>query len=176
MKPRGPLMMEHRIIEKVLHVVNDKITIMNEKNYDPFFIDAIVDFIRTYADRTHHGKEEDILFKELEKKELDTTNKALMLELIDEHIQARNKVKQIIELNKKFKKGDTTVFSEIVAILKWLISFYPIHIKKEDDVFFPDTEIYFTNDELDKMLSNFWEFDRLMIHEKYQNFLKEISQ
>ena len=32
---------------------------------DPVFIDTAVDFIRTYADRCHHGKEEDLLFKAL---------------------------------------------------------------------------------------------------------------
>jgi len=37
---------------------------------NPLFIDIAVDFIRMYADRTHHGKEEDILFRDLEKKSL----------------------------------------------------------------------------------------------------------
>jgi len=35
---------------------------------DTAFIDTAVDFIRTYADRCHHGKEEDIRFRELKKK------------------------------------------------------------------------------------------------------------
>ena len=37
---------------------------------NPLFIDIAVDLIRMYADRTHHGKEEDILFRDLEKKSL----------------------------------------------------------------------------------------------------------
>ena len=36
---------------------------------DPVFIDTAVDFIHTYADRCHHGKEEDILFKALAAKD-----------------------------------------------------------------------------------------------------------
>ncbi len=70
MLPRGPLMTEHRLIEKMLTIIDKRVSIMQEKNeIDPVFIDSAVDFIRTYADRTHHGKEEDILFRELEKKE-----------------------------------------------------------------------------------------------------------
>ncbi len=71
MKPRGLLMIEHRLIEKVLIVAKQKAISMTEIDYNPIFIETIVDFIKTYADRTHHGKEENILFVELAKKKLD---------------------------------------------------------------------------------------------------------
>jgi len=50
------------------------------------------------------------------------------------------------------------------------------HIKKEDAVFFPNTEKYFTADELDRMLEEFWEFDRKMIHEKYRKLVVGLDQ
>jgi len=56
----------------------------------------------------------------------------------------------------------------IKAVVFWLAEFYPRHIPKEDLVFFPDTEKYFSPGELDALLRDFWEFDRKMIHEKYQ--------
>ena len=68
MKPRGPLMIEHRLIEKVLRVAKTIALGMDEGHYDPVLINGTVDFIVTYADKTHHGKEEDILFRELESK------------------------------------------------------------------------------------------------------------
>ena len=71
MKPRGPLMIEHRLIEKMLTVINDQMSVMRKQNrIDPVFIDAAVDFIRIYADRTHHGKEENILFRDLATKKM----------------------------------------------------------------------------------------------------------
>ncbi len=39
-----------------------------------------------YADRTHHGKEQDILFRDLEKKELSPNHTKIMGELLEEHI------------------------------------------------------------------------------------------
>lgn len=176
MKPRGPLMIEHRLIEKVLSVAKQKAMSMTEMDYKPIFIETIVDFIRTYADRTHHGKEEDILFAELAKKKLDADNLRIMNELTEEHKQARAKVKEIVELNEKYKSGDRTVVPVITNKVIWLAGFYPVHIKKEDAVFFPDTEKYFNQAELDSLLKRFYEFDRNMIHEKYQNVLKVISQ
>ena len=71
MKPRGPLMIEHRLIEKMFALVREEVQqVKNGKRLDPIFVDTVVDFIRTYADRTHHGKEEDILFRDLEKKSM----------------------------------------------------------------------------------------------------------
>ena len=176
MKPRGPLMIEHRLIEKMLKVAGRELeAIKNNRTADPVFIDALVDFIRTYADRTHHGKEEDILFRELENKALSDKDKISMQELIDEHISARKAVKELVELNKKYSDGDFSSIDGIIEKLGFLINFYPEHIKKEDRVFFPETEKYFSDEELDKMLNDFWDFDRKMIHEKYNRLYESLS-
>ncbi len=41
------------------------------------------------------------------------------------------------------------------------------HIEKEDKRFFPASMGYFSQAEQDAMLEEMWEFDRGMIHEKY---------
>jgi hemerythrin-like domain-containing protein len=168
-------MMEHRLIEKMLVVADRKAATMDEHSYDPIFVDTIVDFIKTYADRTHHGKEENILFVDLGKKELNMTDKLTMSELINEHRQAREKVARIVELNERYKGGERAIVGQIKEIIAWLASFYPVHIKKEDDRFFPDTEKYFDEKEMDEMLERFWEFDRDMIHEKYRKLYESLS-
>ena len=67
MQARGPLMIEHRLIEKMLSLIKDTLVQIESTNkVDPLLVDTAVDFIRMYADRTHHGKEEDILFREFE--------------------------------------------------------------------------------------------------------------
>jgi hemerythrin-like domain-containing protein len=168
-------MIEHRLIEKLLKVAAGLADGLTQKTYDPVLIDSIVDFIKVYADRTHHGKEEDILFHKLSEREVAGNDLAMMNELIDEHKQAREKVKAIVELNERCRNGDKNVVSQIKEIILWLADFYPVHIEKEDKQFFPKSEKYFSNDELDTMLENFWTFDRNMIHEKYQSMLKAIS-
>lgn len=176
MKPRGPLMIEHRLIEKMLIIAGKELeAIRKNKKVNTVFIDTLVDFIRTYADRTHHGKEEDILFKELEKKTLNEKDKKGMKELIEEHITARRVVKELVESKVKYIDGDSNSINTIIDKLTFLINFYPEHIRKEDKAFFPDTEIYFSNDELESMLNKFWEFDRNMIHEKYNSLYESLS-
>ena len=58
MQARGPLMIEHRLIERMILLIKDAL-LQIEVTYkaDPVFVDLAVDFIRIYADRTHHGKE-----------------------------------------------------------------------------------------------------------------------
>ncbi len=170
-------MIEHRLIEKMLIIANKElVNIKNNKTVDSIFIDTLVDFIRIYADRTHHGKEEDILFKELDNKKLNDKDKKGMQELIDEHIAARKIVKELVEAKTKYIEGDSKSINTIIDKLTFLINFYPVHIKKEDKVFFPDTEKYFSNEELDKMLNDFWDFDKKMIHEKYNKLYESLSK
>jgi len=91
MQARGPLMIEHRLIEQMLTVIQRTLEHAEQTQaIDPCFVDTAVDFIRVYADRTHHGKEEDILFRELRKKPLSNEDRLLMDELIEDHIFSRN--------------------------------------------------------------------------------------
>ena len=177
MKPRGPLMIEHRLIEKVLAIVRKEAeAISGRKMLDPVFVDTVVDFIRTYADRTHHGKEEDILFKALAAKKLAPAHDAMMRKLVDDHVWARGTVGELVKAKSSFVAGDTGASAIVAAKLIALADFYPRHIRLEDEEFFPATEAYLTPVELDAMLKAFWEFDRAMIHEKYRKLYEMLAK
>jgi hemerythrin-like domain-containing protein len=177
MKPIGPLMWEHRLIEKMLvsmmkHV--DKIE--KSKKVNPLVIDVAVDFVRMYADRTHHGKEEEILFRDLAKKELTPELKKIMQELFDEHVWGRKTTAMLVAAKDEYLQGDEKKLTEVIDLARQLGNFYPKHIEKEDKHFFYPCQEYFSNEEQDKMLAEFWEFDRKMIHEKYNKVFTEYAQ
>lgn len=169
MQARGPLMIEHRLIERLLVLIRDALEkTASSGKIDPLFVDTAVDFVRTYADRTHHGKEEDILFRELNQRPLSADDRRVMKELVQEHMFGRQTLKAIVDANTRYRNGDRAAIDEITANLRTLIDFYPRHIAKEDKHFFPAARTYFTDDEEQNMLAEFQEFDRKMIHEKYQ--------
>ncbi|MCK9362009.1 MAG: hemerythrin domain-containing protein [Syntrophales bacterium] len=173
MQARGPLMIEHRLIERMLSVIKGVLAKIESKHtVDPVFVDIAVDFIRVYADRTHHGKEEDILFRELNKKALKAEDSQIMKELIKEHLFGRQTTQALVEANNLYRKGDETALADIAANFKTLAEFYPRHIEKEDKIFFPSSRTYFTDEEDQAMLAEFWEFDRNMIHEKYKSLVE----
>jgi hemerythrin-like domain-containing protein len=168
MQARAPLMIEHRLIERMIVQIKRILSqIEKEEKVDPVLVDLTVDFIRTYADRTHHGKEENILFRDLKEKELSKEDRRLLNELIEEHVLGRKTTKKIIEANSRYRNGDESALAEIASNLRILVDFYPKHIEKEDKIFFPSARMYFSEQEDQAMLNEFWEFDRKMIHEKY---------
>ena len=67
MLPIAPLMIEHRLIERMIRLmgreiarIRDNIAVGQEFAFvDAKLIDTAVDFMKTYADQVHHGKEED---------------------------------------------------------------------------------------------------------------------
>ena len=177
MQARGPLMIEHRLIERMIALFKKTLGQIDQaRKVDPVFIDTAVDFFRIYADRTHHGKEENILFRELDKRPLSPEDRRIMNELIQEHVFGRNTTKALVEANEQYRKGDEAALASISEKLKILIDFYPRHIEKEDKAFFPAARSYFTNEEDQAILAEFWEFDRKMIHEKYMNLVEELER
>jgi hemerythrin-like domain-containing protein len=177
MQARGLLMIEHRLIERMLSVIRIALSrIESKQDIDPIFVDIAVDFIRIYADRTHHGKEEDILFRELRNKSLSTEDQKIMDELIYDHVLGRQTTKELVSANNRYRTGEETAFTDIVSKLKALIEFYPKHIEKEDKKFFPSSRSYFTDEEDQTILKEFYEFDRKMIHEKYKLVVDELEK
>jgi len=176
MQARGPLMIEHRLIERMISIIKAALTqIELTQEVDPVFVDTAVDFIRTYADRTHHGKEEDILFRDLGKRDLSSDDQRVMQELIDEHVFGRQTTKALVEANTRYRNGDKTALTDITSRLRTITEFYPKHIEKEDKVFFPSCRAYFTDKQDQEMLAEFWEFDQKMIHEKYKSVVEGLE-
>ncbi len=177
MQARGPLMIEHRLIERMLAVIQYAL-VRAEKTgkIDPLFVDHAVDFIRTYADRTHHGKEEDILFRDLNNKKLSEADRRVMNELIEEHVLGRSTTKALVEANTRYRKGEASALGDIVRCLRTLVDFYPRHIEKEDRTFFPAARAYFSEAEDQAMLAEFRDFDRKMIHDKYRSVVDGLEK
>jgi hemerythrin-like domain-containing protein len=172
----GMLMIEHRLIERMLIVIKDALTKIEFKHeIDPVFVDIAVDFIRVYADRTHHGKEEDILMRELKKKTLSPADQQVMNELIREHVLVRQTTALISSANDRYRNGDDIALIVIANNLKTLIEFFPKHIEKEDKKFYPASRTYFTDEEDEAMLAEFGELDRKMVYEKYKAVVEKLE-
>jgi len=170
-------MIEHRLIERMIVLIKDAIAqIQSSGKADPLFVDTAVDFIRTYADHTHHGKEEDILFRELDKRPLSHEDRRVMNELIQEHVFGRQMTKALVDANTRYRNGDAAALAEITEKLLTLVTFYPKHIEKEDKVFFPAARSYFSDAEDQGMLAEFREFDQKMIHEKYKAVVNALEK
>jgi hemerythrin-like domain-containing protein len=173
MLPAGPLMKEHRLIERMIPLLQaerKRISSTNEPDAD--FLMRAVDFFRTYADRCHHGKEEDILFAELEKMTLQEDHARVMKELMDEHVLARTSVRGLIDARKRFLDGEASAAEEIMALIDALVELYPMHIEKEDKDFFIPVMDYFPKKAQLDMLHRFFDFDEHLVHNVYRDVVE----
>jgi hemerythrin-like domain-containing protein len=184
MQPIGPLMIEHRLIERLLLLVQrefqrirDNIAVDPEFAFvDLEFIDTAVDFIRTYADRCHHGKEEDILFKAMAEKDLSPEHRRTMEDLIKEHAWARETTAGLVKAKDGYLMEKPGALNDLMDHLEKLVEFYPRHIDKEDKHFFIPCMTYFSDAEKTELLARMYEFDRLLIHEKYRGLVEGMEQ
>lgn len=177
MQPIGPLMKEHRLIEKFIGIMSKELEkIKQERQADVDFIEKVLDFIKIYADKCHHGKEEQILFLRLDKKPLISEHHRTLQELLAEHKYARGVVNNLQQAKVRYSEGNVDSIPSIMEAMEELILFYPRHIEKEDKHFFLPVMNYFSPAEQEKMLADFWEFDRTLIHDTYKNLLTELSK
>jgi hemerythrin-like domain-containing protein len=175
--PAGPLMAEHRVIERMLAILERQLMLVaREGCIDPAIVDTATDFIRTYADRCHHGKEEDILFRRLAEKSLDAGVAQTMAGLIEDHVRGRQLTRSLVEANERYRAGDEPALNGIESCMRELVAFYPAHIEKEDRHFFKPCLEYFTDEEKAAMLADFEEFDRALIHQKYRGIVEDLER
>ena len=183
MQPIAPLMIEHRLIERMVGLMRQELeriraNVLIDPEFafvDPVFIDTAVDFLRVYADRCHHGKEEDILFAELANKELASDLKKILAELTEEHVRAREYTKALVKAKEDYLRQEPEAVNQLLSYLDKLTAMYPKHIITEDQHFFIPCMEYFTAAEKDAMLEKMWEFDRRMIHERYEGVVSAIE-
>ncbi len=176
MLPVGPLMIEHRLIERMILLIGaEAARIKKEKDADPAFIDTAVDFVKSYADKLHHGKEEDILFRQLASKSLSPDHSKMLKNLLDEHVIGRKTTAELVAAKERYVKGDLSAVNDIIAKMEKLADMYPKHIEKEDKHFFLEVMKYFDKKELDAMLQESNDFDRNFMNRRYGDIVDHLE-
>ncbi|MAH03197.1 hypothetical protein CMI39_00210 [Candidatus Pacearchaeota archaeon] len=119
---------EHKNILKLTEFIEKECE--SEKDIDKDFFIKVVYFIRNYADKFHHAKEEDILFVELSKDEVQLHCNPID-QMLHEHEQGRNFVKEteigIMQSNNK----------KIIENMQGYVNLIREHIYKEDNILYP---------------------------------------
>lgn len=176
MQPIGPLMHEHRDIERVIVLMQQENGyIASGKDPDPARIDELCAIMREFADRCHHGKEEDILFRELNKKELSPEHRRIMDDLVKDHVDAREMVQALQSAKDEFQRGNHRAVVAIQAQLEKITGLYPEHIAKEDKEFFHPCMDYFDPEEQQAMLEEYEAFEKRMNHDDWLARIKALE-
>ena len=176
MLPIAPLMIEHRLIERMAAVMETQAeSLQAGQELDLRFIPEVVDFMRTYADRTHHGKEEDILFKVLKGKKLSGEHRRTLERLEQDHVRSREMVSKLAALGEEHVHGSPSAAYHASMLMKDLVTLYQGHLKLEDQGFFVPVMEYLNEGERRSMLEEFRDFDARMVHERYGKAVERLG-
>jgi len=138
-KPTEILEEEHHVIQKVVAVMMVLVErLEGGKDVKEEIVGNIVEFMRIFGDKCHHGKEETHLFPLLGERGVPMTGCPIAI-LIHEHERGRSLVKQLSEAGTAYANGDGSSKDVLVKSLKGLTELYPNHIWKEDYLLFPMT-------------------------------------
>jgi hemerythrin-like domain-containing protein len=139
---------------------------------------GLIEFFRIFADKCHHGKEEQYLFKELEKAGYSASAGPVKV-MLDEHSVGRSYLKQMAAAVEAWN-GMKAIPNEIsVAALNY-ISLLRAHIEKENNVLFLLAEKALSKDVDVQLEAEFEQFEDKVIgrgrHEEIHTLLQELSQ
>jgi hemerythrin-like domain-containing protein len=175
MLPIAPLMIEHRLIDRMIGLIKAETVKMLDGRVNLNFIGHALDFFRTYVDLRHHGKEEDILFCALGGKEISPRHRRIMEELFSEHADGRGIIDRLASAKERFVRGDGGAREDMRVELEKMLALYPPHIEKEDRHFFLPVMKYLAPEEQERMLAEMNEYDGNVIHGVYEEIVERFE-
>ena len=166
--PIKKLVDEHALIKRWIALIPDVIEGLDLSSpRDRQIISDGVDFIRSYADKYHHAKEEEILFKYFDE------NLDIVKTMLEDHTTGRNHVKAIVEaLERKDKKA-------IVEHLAGYKDLLTEHVKREDEILYPWMDRSFSVSQVGELFDKFNAADEKtgeVVPKRCERFVKELEK
>lgn len=134
--PTERLREEHQLILQVTGVL-DAITTAAENGQEPDLVtfDRCVAFFRLFVDAFHHGKEEDVLFPEMENQGIPTDGGPIAV-MLYEHGLGRAHIRQMAESLDELGRGDAGAIASLLSAGRAYVDLIRSHIGKENDILF----------------------------------------
>ena len=173
---REDLIHEHKAIQHALNILESMSErIENNGDTDKADINSFLIFLKEFADKCHHGKEEDFLFPALEKAGIKKEGGPIGVMLI-EHTQGRNYIKQMQNsiLNNQVDRH------HFIQASRDYIRLMRSHIQKENTVLFPLIDIKLSVSEQNDLYEKFENHEENVIgkgrHDELHSILETLAE
>lgn len=117
-------------------------------------LQGLLEFFKVFADRCHHGKEEDLLFPLLERKGLPHAGGPVGVMLF-EHEQGRDLIRQMSDAADRFSAGDQAAAQSWARAASGYAALLRSHIQKENNILFVMAERLLTSTEQSELAEDF---------------------
>ncbi|OQB37776.1 MAG: Hemerythrin HHE cation binding domain protein [Candidatus Hydrogenedentes bacterium ADurb.Bin179] len=141
-------------------------------------LDAIAEFLSVFADRCHHGKEEDFLFPALQNLDIPAGKETIKV-LLSEHQKGRGLIGAMKGAIAGLEKGEENAKKRIVEAGRGYIDLLTRHIEKENQ-FFRAADSQLSEAEDGRLVEAFEKLERERIgpgrHEEFHALLDWLSR
>lgn len=176
--PMQLLVDEHVKIKQLIAYISNVLELVAQnKKIDRELLLNVIRFIREYADKYHHAKEENILF--------DYTDSSLEVikVILEDHVTGRGHVQAVVDAIETENK------EEIISHLTAYQALLTEHIRKEDEILFPWIDRGLTTSQVGEIFQKFAKANTELgkelpernlyflesLHRKFEQDMKEVS-
>lgn len=169
---------EHEKITEMLNILDE----INERirsgiEVDPHHLEKVLEFLKIFADKCHHGKEEGILFPTMEKYGIPRAGPIGVM--LMEHELGREYVSEMAEAVERYGAGDIETLDIFRENAKEYVELLKQHIDKENNILYRIAEMHIPKDEDEKLLERFEKLEYEKIgperHEELLHILEMLS-
>jgi hemerythrin-like domain-containing protein len=179
MKPTEDLIHEHKAIRTMLGIMTRVAENINEgKAADTDDVEKIIEFLRTFADKCHHGKEETALFPALVDAGIPKENGPVGV-MLSEHVTGRGYIKDMEVSNRDVKAGRYEAAGLIADSMLNYVNLLQNHIQKEENILFRMADRVLPAQVQDDIYRQFEHIEEEVvghgIHEQFHDLLHQLK-
>jgi len=179
MKATDELKKEHEAVRTAMRILDRICTrIENNDSFEEKHLDQLLEFIRVFTDKCHHGKEEDILFPAMEAAGVPGKVGPIMV-MLDEHETMRRYIRNFAQALDAYKHGEEAaagIAENIRSYLTWLDA----HIDKENNIVFAIADQHLNEQKQEEIYQQFEQLEEERIgagvHHQFHQMLNELKK
>lgn len=145
---------------------------------DPDDIEQAIEFLRIFADRCHHTKEEELLFPAMRAARISSAEETIVI-LLQEHVKAREAVVAIAAAAKRVADGDTSAAPGLADGVSAYTRLLHAHIVREENECFDLADAELPADVQDEIGEGYERIEREVVgegrHEAFHAMLDRLS-
>lgn len=174
MKPTDVLKHEHRIIERMLGVLEKACEKLEGGESVPLSIFSEgVGFVRDFADQCHHGKEEKTLFPLLEQRGIPKEGPIGVM--LYEHDLGRGYIQALSEGIQEWEKGSASAKQKVLDNTRAYIELLHGHIWKEENILFMMADRVLSEGDQQDLIEKFEQVEKEMGEGTHEAFEQKVA-
>lgn len=151
-KATGQLRAEHEGIKLMIQILEKAVSNMDNAKVED--LEKMIEFIKVFADKCHHAKEETLLFPALEEAGVPNEGGPIGVMLM-EHDMGRSFVAAMSEALEKMKAGDKGAGNDFKENAQGYGNLLTSHIEKENNILFHMAEMSFSKEKDEELFEGF---------------------